>query len=74
MVPHTLAAFDEPEIADDAVSPAAHAGELHTLEMIAHARIHACSMHCAAIPSNLDERRIECGSTGAAANAIEAAA
>src|SRR5207248_3689668 len=53
VVPHPLAALDQPEIADDAVRPAAHAGELRTLKMIAHTRQHACSMHRASIPSIL---------------------
>jgi hypothetical protein len=53
VVPHPLAALDQPEIADDAVRPAAHAGELRTLKMIAHTRQHACSMHRTSIPSTL---------------------
>jgi hypothetical protein len=53
MVPHPLAALDQPEVADDAIRPAAHAGELRTLKMIAHTRQHGCSMHRASIPSIL---------------------
>jgi hypothetical protein len=53
VVPHPLAALDQPEIADNAVRPAAHAGELRTLKMIAHTRQHARSMHPASIPSIL---------------------
>jgi hypothetical protein len=53
MVPHPLAALDQPEVADDAIRPAAHAGELRTLKMIAHTRQHARSMHRASIPSIL---------------------
>jgi hypothetical protein len=53
MVPHPLAALDQPEVADDAIRPAAHAGELRTLKMIAHTQQHARSMHPASIPSIL---------------------
>lgn len=53
MVPHPLAALDQPEIADNAIRPAAHAGELRFSKMIAHTRQHACSMHRAPIPSIL---------------------
>src|SRR6185369_9340316 len=53
MVPHPLAALDQAEITDDAVRPAAHAGELRSLKMIAHTRQHAPSMHSASIPSIL---------------------
>jgi hypothetical protein len=53
MVPHPLAALDQPEITDDAVRSAAHAGELRTLKMIAHTRQHRCSMHRAPIQSTL---------------------
>src|SRR5439155_1629869 len=53
VVPHPLAALDQPEIADDAVRPAAHAGELRTLKMTAHTRHHACCMHRASILSIL---------------------
>src|SRR6267142_2434235 len=53
VMPHALAALDEPEIADDAIRPAAHAGELRTLEMTAHTRQHTCSMHRTSIPSIL---------------------
>ena len=55
MVPHALAALDQPEIADDAIRPAAHAGKLCILKMIAHARQHPRSMHRPAIPSILTE-------------------
>jgi len=53
MVPHPLAALDQPEVADDAIRPAAHAGELRTLKMIAHTRQHARSMHRTSIQSIL---------------------
>src|SRR5262245_21707430 len=53
MVPHPLAALDQPEITDDAVRPAAHAGELRTSKMIAHTRQHGCSLHPVSIPSIL---------------------
>src|SRR6267142_2464626 len=53
MVPHPLAALDQPEVADDAIRPAAHAGELRTLKMTAHTRQHARSMHRTSIPSIL---------------------
>ena len=53
MVPHPLAALDQAEITDDAIRPAAHAGELRTLKMIAHTRQHARSMHRTSIPSIL---------------------
>ncbi|MFG3592933.1 hypothetical protein [Bradyrhizobium sp. RDI18] len=53
MVPHPLAALDQPEIANDAVRPAAHAGELRISKMIAHTRQHACSMHRRSISSIL---------------------
>jgi hypothetical protein len=53
MMPHPLAALDQPEVADDAIRPAAHAGELRTLKMIAHTRQHGCNMHHASIPSIL---------------------
>jgi hypothetical protein len=53
MVPHSLAALHQPEITDNAVRPAAHAGELRTLKMIAHTRQHRCSMHRAPIQSIL---------------------
>jgi hypothetical protein len=32
-MPQSLAAFDEPQVPDDAVGPIAHAGELAALEM-----------------------------------------
>jgi hypothetical protein len=53
MMPHSLAALDQPEVADDAIRPAAHAGELRTLKMFAHTRQHECNMHHASIPSIL---------------------
>jgi hypothetical protein len=53
MVPHPLAALDQPEIADNAVRPAAHAGELRSLKLMAHTRQHPCRMHRAPISSIL---------------------
>jgi AcrR family transcriptional regulator len=47
MVPEALAALDETEVPDQAVTPATHSGYPAILE-------HRVSMHCAAIPSILD--------------------
>jgi hypothetical protein len=50
MVPHPLAALDEPEIPDQANLTAAHSSEPAIPKTP-----HDVSMHCAAIPSILDE-------------------
>jgi hypothetical protein len=50
MVPHPLAALDEPEIPDQANLTAAHSSQPAIPKTP-----HDVSMHCAAIPSILDE-------------------
>jgi hypothetical protein len=40
VVPHPLPALDQAEITDDAIRPVAHAGEMRTFEIMAHARKH----------------------------------
>ncbi len=55
MMPHALTAFDQPEVANDTIRPATHAGELRIPEMTAHTRQHLHSMHRPAIPSILTD-------------------